>query len=131
MMIITNIANTIVVATNDEAPAVATDTGAAGSGDPLDEAIGRILEPAPVSLLRRHIARPDRDEGAYRDRGAGAHVKALGHRRAVVVEHEVTRGREGRRRQRRRHNRGQCEYESGPLEHLALAKQDPGPARAL
>jgi hypothetical protein len=111
-----------VLALDTELPAISADARASSSGDTLDEAIGGILEPPPVSLARRHVARPDGDEGAYGDGRAGAHVDALGHGRAVIVKQQVARRRERRRRQRRRHAADQQEDGSGSLEHLAMGQ---------
>lgn len=96
---------------------VATDAGAGGGGDAFDEAVRSVVETTAMSLFRRDVARPDRDKRAHANGRAGAHVEALRHRGAWVVEHEVWRCGDRRRRQRRRHGAGQQQDGSRGGEH--------------
>lgn len=68
-----------VVAADDDTLPVATDTCAGPGRDAFDEPVGGVLEAAPARLPRRHVARPDGDEGAYADRGVGTHIEPLRH----------------------------------------------------
>lgn len=118
LLLIVGADNDDVVAAYDDALTITTDAGARGGRDALDEAIRVVLELPQMRLLWRHVARPDGDEGAYCDGRAGAHIEALGDRRARIVEQEVARRGERRRRKRGGHAAGQQQDGSGSLSHL-------------
>lgn len=80
-----------VVTDNLKALAITAHLRTSGGGHTLDEAVGGVLEVPRMRFLRRHVARPHGHERTHGDGRAGSDVDPLGHRRAVVVEHEVAR----------------------------------------
>lgn len=106
-----------VVTADEKAASVAAHTGPGASRDTLDETIGGVLEPTPPRLLRRHVARPDSDEGAHSDGRIRAHVEALRYGRARIVEYEVARRGERGRGQRGGQADAQHQDRSSSFDH--------------